>query len=245
MASELKVYAGMATMPTRGQTFRLAVNSILPQVDRLFLFLDRFPDTAELPHPKITLLRSQDFGDLRANGKLFGLSLVKEPAYFLTVDDDILYPPNYAETMVFHLAKLGAGNVAGLHGSQLNRNEFNSYRCDRLVVHRDRRLEKYCYVDIVATCSAVFRTQELHFDVREWKLTNMVDLHFAIECQKRGLKRIAVPRERKWVQTLGSSQNDSIYTRLKRDDSVQTEIARRLLALSSPGPHRTPDKAQS
>jgi hypothetical protein len=73
----------------------------------------------------------------------------------------------------------------------------------------------------------------------------MVDLHFAIECQKRGLERVAVPRERKWVQTLGSSQEDSIYARLKRDDSVQTELARELIALSMTVDKRASDVTHS
>jgi hypothetical protein len=245
MVPRHKVYAGMATMPTRIRTFRLAVASILPQVDRLFLFLDRFPETVRPEHPKITVLRSQEYGDLRANGKLLGLTLLPEPGCYLTVDDDILYPPTYAETMTQHLSKLGGGRVAGLHGSHLNRDGFESYLRGRMVVHRDRRLDRYCHVDIVATCSAAFRTEELHFDVRQWKRTNMVDLHFAIECQKRGLERVAVPRERKWVQTLGSSQEDSIYARLKRDDSVQTELARELIALSMTVDKRASDVTHS
>lgn len=232
MAAQQKVYAGMATMPTRSASFGTAVHSILPQVDRLFLFLDRFQENVRADHPKVTLLRSQEHGDLRANGKLLGLALADEPGFYFTVDDDILYPPNYVQGMLSHLARLGHGRVAGLHGSILKRDEFESYTKSRTVVVRDRALDRYVGVDVIATCTCAFRMADLHFDVREWTLRNMVDLHFSIECQTRGLHRFAVPRERKWVISLASRQPDSIYASLRRDDSVQTELARRLIAMS-------------
>lgn len=240
MSKSPMVYAGMATMPSRKESFGRAINSILPQVDRLFLFLDRFPPGSRIHHPKVTVLTSQEHGDLRANGKLLGLGQIDEPGYYFTADDDIAYPPDYVPVMIDHLSKLGPGKVAGLHGSILLRDGFESYLRSRMVVVRDRALDRYAGVDVMATCTCAFRTDDLRFDVRDWTLRNMVDLHFSIECEKRGLARFAVPRARGWVVTLGTRQPDSIYAELRRDDSVQTGLARQLMSMSRPSLERRP-----
>jgi len=46
---------GMATMPSRAHTFRLALSHILPQVDRLFVFFDQHDSVPQefAEHPKI------------------------------------------------------------------------------------------------------------------------------------------------------------------------------------------------
>jgi hypothetical protein len=63
------VVAGMATMPSRSATFPRALASILPQVDRRFLFCDRFDEFPDVRHPRMVPLRSQEHGDLGGGGK--------------------------------------------------------------------------------------------------------------------------------------------------------------------------------
>ncbi|MGE0716134.1 MAG: glycosyltransferase family 2 protein, partial [Alphaproteobacteria bacterium] len=172
------VVAGMATMPTRGETFPIALHSILPQVDRLYLFLDRFAEPPVAADPKIVVLRSQDFGDLRANGKLLGLVMCAHPTIYLSVDDDILYPPDFARRMTELLAAEPGPAALGVHGARL-RTPFASYRDDRDVVHRMAEVTEPMPVAILGTDAAAFDTRALKFDVRAWRQVNMVDLGFA------------------------------------------------------------------
>src|SRR5262245_24698174 len=87
---------GMATMPPRSGTAPRAIASILPQVSRLWLFLDRFDAVPSYAlDSRIGVLRSQDCGDLRANGKLLGLVQESSPCTFFSLDDDIEYPIDY------------------------------------------------------------------------------------------------------------------------------------------------------
>ena len=56
--------AGMATMPSRAATAPRAIESVLPQVDRLWLFVDRFDampeyawdDRSQLPRARLRRL---------------------------------------------------------------------------------------------------------------------------------------------------------------------------------------------
>src|SRR5699024_9778039 len=100
---EVPVIAGLATMPSRVQVLREAFNSIYWQVDEVYVFLNNFdyvPGFLKLPGVKI--FRSQEFHDYKDVGKFFALRDVKEGILF-TIDDDILYPPDYVSQMLSYL----------------------------------------------------------------------------------------------------------------------------------------------
>lgn len=228
------VVAGMATMPTREASARRAIASLLPQVSRLWLFLDRFEDPPDYAdHPKIRILRSQDHGDLRANGKMLGMALEARPCTYLSVDDDILYPPDFAAVMERRLRSYGGPVVLGLHGSVL-RPPLQSYRTDRHLYRRTERLWRDRTVDVIGTDAIAFSTETCHFDVREWAIVNMVDLHFARFARQADIPLVVIRRPRKWVREIAIKQPDSIFQSLIRDDSRQTEMARELLRLPAP-----------
>jgi len=75
---------GIATMPSRTHTFAKALGSILPQVDRLFVFFDKSTAVPEafLGHPKIAPLLPAQFGDLAAGGKFLGMELHAGPCLY-------------------------------------------------------------------------------------------------------------------------------------------------------------------
>ena len=227
------VVAGMATMPSRRGDLRTAIGSIIRQVDRLYLFLDRFEIPVDIRHPKIVVLRSQEFGDLRANGKLLGLTMCSGPCWYFTVDDDIRYPDDYVQRMTLQLAALPRQTVLGVHGSRL-KPPMNSYRENRESLHRAQMRTRHEPVDVIGTDSAAFNTEVLNFDVRKWPTVNMVDLNFAIECAKRGIARKLATRRRFWVEALSENQADSIYQGLRKDDSRQTALANELLTYGPP-----------
>jgi len=221
--------AGMATMPSRVDSLEFSINSILPQVDQLFLFLDRFDTPYISGDPRVTILRSEIFGDLRANGKLMGLNMAGPDAYYFCVDDDIIYPPDYVSRMTQFLISNDNKLVAGVHGSTL-KPEFKNYLTDRHLFHRAHAVDQATRVHIAGTCTTAFHTSALLFDVRQWETTNMVDLNFALECKKRKLPIVSIPREEGWIQCVSENQPDSIFAALKKDDSVQTQLAIQLLA---------------
>lgn len=238
------VVAGMATMPSRRKTLWTALESILPQVDRLYLFLDRFPQGFSIQHEKIVPIYSQQFGDRRANGKLMGMLMCGVGPYYLSVDDDIEYPSDYAERMVDFLRERDDQVAVGVHASKLKRQQFGRYLTDRSVLHRSAPISSPSEVDVLGTCTTAFSTRKVNFDVRRWKMTNMVDLMFAMECHKLQAKLVSIPREENWIKCIEEVQADSIYARLRQDDSVQTKIAKQLISVTS-GANRHQEALQS
>jgi hypothetical protein len=54
----------------------------------------------QFEHEKIGPIRSQDYPSVQgANGKFFGLALCGVGPYYLSVDDDILHPPDYVQSL--------------------------------------------------------------------------------------------------------------------------------------------------
>ena len=85
-----RIYGGVASVPERREALRQAMQSMLPQVDRMFVFLNDYPDVPDyLIHPNIEVFRSQEHGVRGAGGKFYGLTRVKRGFYF-SFDDDII-----------------------------------------------------------------------------------------------------------------------------------------------------------
>jgi hypothetical protein len=231
--------AGMATMPSRATTAPRAIESILPQVSRLWLFLDRFdtvPDFAE--HERIDVLRSQDLGDLRANGKFLGLPLDARPCTFYGLDDDVLYPADYCRTLESHLGRW-PGAAVGVHGGLLPPT-VTSYASDLEVLHRRAPRERATEADLLGTDSVAFRTSTLRFDVRDWHDVNVVDLSFALTARRCSVPLVTIPRKAYWMNALDENQSDSIWQGVLVDDTRETELAQELVALPRPSLRKRP-----
>lgn len=230
-AETLPRVAGMATMPSRAATAAEALATILPQVDVLWLFLDRFDAVPPYARDRrIRVVRSQDVGDLRANGKLLGVALNEQPCIFFSVDDDIAYPPDYCDTLVKHLDRYDQPVVVGVHAA-LFPDDLRSYTRDTKVLHRRSPQERARCVDLLGTDSIAFRTTTLHFDVRAWTNVNMVDLSFARLASERSIPLVMIPRGAHWLRALDENQQDSIWRSALQDDSRQSVLARELIAM--------------
>jgi hypothetical protein len=224
----------MATMPSRAETAPRALASILPQVSSLWLFLDRFDAVPEYAQDdRIRVVRSQDVGDLRANGKLLGLALEEEPCTFFPVDDDVEYPSNFCGTLERWLRRYAGPVVVGVHAAIL-RSPVESYARDGKVLHRRAAQREERQVDLLGTDSLAIRSPELRVDVRDWPDVNMVDLRFALAARKQSLPLVMVPRRAYWLKALDENQQDSIWMSVLRDDSRQTALAQELGALPRP-----------
>ncbi len=220
------VVAGMATMPSRAHTFPTAFHSIISQVDRLYLYLDGHDavPAAAKDDPRVVPIFSRDVPGLHGDGKYLGLTMETNRSLYLGVDDDIAYPCNYVRRMSKALAACRGPAVVGYHGSILL-DPFTSYAKSRETIWFAGALPKARYVDVLGTGTVMFDTEMLRFDVRTFPHVNMVDLYFSLEAATAGLALICLPRRRQYLRVLEEQQNDSIYARLLRDDSVETALA--------------------
>jgi hypothetical protein len=223
--------AGMATMPTRSHTFPIALASVIGQVDRLYLYLDGdFVPGAARGDERIVAISSRDVPGLRANGKFLGL--LHEPAdcRYLTIDDDIAYPPTYVAALQAGLDAFADRAIVGFHGTILPR-PFERFNKGRGGHAFDQALASPCEVDILGTGTTMFATSTLRFDVRRWTHVNMDHLGLALEAARAGLPLMCLARPAGFLRALETVQPDSIYAAGLLDDQRQTELSRALLAM--------------
>lgn len=110
------IRAHLASFPIRSGILMQTVETILPQVDRLYLCLNQYqaipPELAD--HAKIEVMIPDR--DLKDAGK-FAFAPAPDDLVF-TIDDDILYPPDYVARTLAAFDQLDPSeNVLGFQGN--------------------------------------------------------------------------------------------------------------------------------
>lgn len=217
---------GMATMPSRADSLRQALPSILPQVDRLYVYLDRHDAVpADLAaEPKIVALLPDPPGStLGSSGKLLALHHHPEPCLFFGFDDDILYGAGYVDLLAATLRRYHHRCIAGLHGA-IYAAGAKSYVRDRTVLHFSGKLDYDVLVDELGSGTIAFHSALLRPAPAAWTHPNTTDLMLMLEAIQARIPRVAARRPARLVSAISQRQVDSIYARTLRDDRVETRI---------------------
>jgi hypothetical protein len=236
--SQLPVVGGMGSIPSRAGTLAQVIDTVLPQVDRLHLFLHGYTDIPPgVVRPGVIVHRAPLAHPYRSGGKFFGLTQESQPCIYCSFDDDILYRDGHVARLRAALLRYGGRALVGIHatwfrrppGSYLQRMRTRNFgsglRADQLAVE-------------IGTGTAAFVSSVLPIDPAAWPHGLMDDLMLAMEAEERGIPRIAVRRPAGSLIELARNQPDSIYFKVKRDDSAQTEQLGRLMQLEQGHPLR-------
>ena len=228
-----RVVAGMATMPTRTQTFDRAFSSIIRQVDRLYLYLDGHDNVPEIARndPRVVPIFAHEYPGLHANGKLLGLVLESEPCLYAALDDDLHFYRDYIVTMRQALAQYNDRAVVGLHGTILDRPLEDYYVNPTWRGKYRSKLKSDAEVDILGTGAVLFSSSVLQIDVRDWPKVSMTDLGLAIAAAKASIPMISIARKSYLTYDLQVSQADSLTVARNKDSSRQTNLGRELISL--------------
>lgn len=220
----------MATMPSREATFRRALGNILPQVDRLFVFFDKRDSVPAYVanFPKIVPLLPSQYGELCGDGKFLGAQLMAKPCLYFCFDDDILYPKAYVELAALALERHELGAIVGLHATRF-KPPYGSYREHRDILHFAQPFKADATVDEIGTGTMSFFTGSFRPDPTGWPHHTMADLMTAIDAVRQRVPRIAIRRPAGFLTPLEEQQEDSLYARLLKDDTLETELMQRAL----------------
>ncbi len=172
------VIGSMATIPDRKHCLHTVLSSILPQIDRLHLYLNNYDDNFDLfqEYPalktfrdKIHCTRSQKIGDRREHARFNDVLNYGKEYYFACIDDDIIYPPDYIKRLS-EKSKAYQDKIAlCVHGYSLwnNLQDFTSDRCRKSrYFHFEDELDMDALADIPGTgtlfCPAEFLNNDFH-----------------------------------------------------------------------------------
>lgn len=222
------VIASMCSIPSRSAALRKSVASIINQVDRLYIYLDKYQNVPDFLNSdsRITVTRSQAVNkDLKDNAKFLTYNALKAELgefFMLTIDDDIQYPPDYVR---HHLAVSEANSyrcVTGLHGviyDDIPNNYFN-----RRIVHHYRkdRLQSHKLVNALGTGTTGFHSRCFpSIDPFLWERGGMVDIYFSILARQSLVPMLCISRAPNWLRDLEETvDGPTLYQEFLRKDEL-------------------------
>jgi hypothetical protein len=196
------IEASLASIPSRQDSLKLVVGSLLPQVDR-----------------------SQKHGDHGDAGKFFWCASAR--GYQLTCDDDLVYPADYALELVLAIERYDRKAAVGMHGILLNDPMGPSYYHGRKLIHWRGRLGNDRSVHLLGTGVLGYHASAVKLTWRTFEVPNMADVWMGLACQRQSVPMVCLARNKtNWLKHLKSPW--TIYDQQKHDDSVQTRAVRRV-----------------
>ena len=222
------ITASMSTIAWREPGLAQAVASVLPQVDRLNVFLQGYADIPEcLRDDRVSILRDSDAPEsaaLGASAKFHWLwhALVAD-GYHFTVDDDIVYPPGYVRYCVRKIDEYERKAVVGFHG-MIYRSRVRSYFTDRRVWTFAHKCDSDRFVHTLGTGTASFHTDTLKLTRADFALPNSCDLYLGIACQRQRVPVLCLARQRGYLKALPLAGD-------QRSASAPEEYARRMIEI--------------
>lgn len=204
----MKIVVGLATFEGREKSLKDAVKSLEGQVDEIFIY-----DNSKNK-------------DVKDNGKFYGLTQIKEPCVYLTCDDDIIYPPDYVESILGGINEFKC--IVTHHGKSINSKDYLE---DSKSYHFSVRNYKNIELDVAGTGITGFRTDYFN-PVELFENDNyfVSDLLLAIEASKKNKRIMLLKHPTNWIkQNMDIDFQKSISYIEEKDRSRQNKFKNELL----------------
>lgn len=218
------VIAFMASFPPRIEKLRESVASLLPQVDRLYVYLNGYQAIPDFLQDERIIVEVGG-EDLRDNGKIFHMKNACE-GYFFTVDDDICYPYDYTAALVRAVERYGRKAIVGVHGVVLEQPLTRYFSPNRTVYSFKHALDKDVRVNLLGTGTTALHSSLVRPSLTQFPKSGMADVWLAVLAKKAGINMISVARGSGWLAPIVNpgEQEPTLYDEFKENDLAQTEV---------------------
>lgn len=228
-----KITATMATFPGREYCLVETIRSIIDQVDELNIYANNLHETQiklhippiYLHHKKIKWYYSDHhLGDLGDAGKFYQVEKIK--GYHFTIDDDIIYPPDYVITLINAIEVNQRKAIVSLHGRIMPPHKVQSYYKNALQQFSClRNLNQDSAAHIVGTGVMAYHTDTLRIPFKVFEAINMADIWFSKYCNENNIPRLILQHRAGWIRESAHVDHcGTIYTQNVNDCQLQTEI---------------------
>jgi len=226
------VLLSLCSIPERAEQLEQVLTALAPQVDRIHLYLDRYPQAPtflEPWRPRLQVVLSQEQPGLRDNGKFLPLAeLNEQPCWLFTVDDDIAYPADYVAALFKRLEHYGRQAVLGVHGVLLPEHAEGYFSARYRKVHNfPKALDADALVNVLGTGTMACHSSVLQgLSLDHFQQPGMADLFLASWCHQRQIPLIAIARHDGWLEQLGDPEADSLWSEFHQADPHQAALVR-------------------
>jgi hypothetical protein len=219
-----KKIASLGSMVARKKVLPKVIESVYHQVDQLSVFLNDYPEIPDfLIDPNINIYMGKTLGNLGDVGKFYPLT--NQTGYLFTIDDDIIYPQNYLNRLIDCIEKHKRKAFVCVHGNKLPLQKLASYYQDKEGLHFAKALLNDQFVDVPGTGTLGFHSSLYSFSLEDFPTSNMSDIWLYRISQEKHIPVVCIARPEKWLQpAISIFDEDSIYAKFYKNDSVQTNI---------------------
>jgi glycosyltransferase involved in cell wall biosynthesis len=206
------------------------LQSIYNQCDEINLCLN--DKITELPdfllQPKINLYITDN-----SKGDAFKFMFLEtKNGYYLTIDDDLIYPPNYVNFMVDKCKEYNNKKIITLHGRSFYDFPIKSY-------YNSNAQRFYYYEKVLDDVKVQFggtgvmclHTSLLKKSINDFLLPNMADVWIGKFAKESNIDIICVKHEKNFIKSIPHLK--TIYDDSKNNDLNQTKIVNKLYDLNT------------
>ncbi|HAV9442124.1 MULTISPECIES: glycosyltransferase family 2 protein [Enterobacteriaceae] len=237
-SDETSITAAIATYPGRINVLPIAIESLIHQVDHLFIYLNNYRSVPDflLEHnqrDKITYILDTD-SKKRAAAKFFWVHSIK--GIQLTCDDDIIYPNNYVQNMVKELNKHPDNTIIAVHGAIYKSTVIDAIASREHVFNFRNHLPAPQYVHLAGTGTLCFRTKTLQRkEFHElWNFAASTDEWLACFSKRFSIKLLLIDRAKNWMKSI-EGMTHGLHEEKQSDPNLKSK-ANNLIIVNNPWP---------
>ena len=215
----MKRTANLATIPSRINMIKTMLSSIENQFDEIRIYANGFKEVPDFMK-KYTVVIDKDLTD---NGKFYFLSKIKEPEYYFSMDDDIIYPPTYAQDMINAIDNHKC--IVTHHGRLLKTNGVSYYRGHNFHhCTNNNFIERY--IDVAGTGVTAFNTSYFNPNkIYKSKDLLMSDIIFSLEASNQKKLIRVLEHNAGYIRCVNPTDTNTIHARCSRSETRQIELA--------------------
>jgi len=212
----MRLTANLATFHKREHTLYEVLGYLTEQTtpfDLIRVYANDFEPN--INHPKVEVTTGEDLTD---RGKFY-FHEPNDEIYF-TVDDDLIYPPDYVETTLQYLEKYGG--IVTYHGRKLKGLGRHFYK-GHDTHHFKFQTGATTQVDVPGTGVMAFHSKDITPKVLDYQHDKMVDVLIGLEAAKQDVPITCVKHKTAWIENIVTQT--AIYSEMRNDCEVQSRLA--------------------
>lgn len=210
----MNISANIATQPSRKASLDIMMESIINQ----FCAINIHHNTPSF--------------DLADNGKFLHLKITKGNEIYFTLDDDIIYPPDYVATTLANLAK-HPNSIITYHGRKLIGRDLPYYQAHKQYRFTSNQ-EIDIKIDVAGTGVTAFNTSIFSpLNITHHPDQRMVDLLFSLEAAKLKIPIICCARPSNWLRQINTQDQSILQSFANEDTPIQNNYATQIFNLNN------------
>ena len=216
----------MTTIPERENILSRVLSQIYNQVSSIRIVFNKYKEV-----PRWVVGKSKIIPFLDPSNKHSDCAKWKVPpkkGYVFSIDDDILYPKSYIETLISKIEEYSRTSVVTVHGARF-KFPFCDFVADRKVYHFNNAKLQDSSVNMVGSGTLAYHTDTLLPRFRDFHSPNRSDIWFSALCYRKAVPIMCIARKKGWLKPI-RTKGPKIWDTTKFDDDfmkVNTECVKR------------------